>query len=95
MARQNRVQAHLTRRQDTVHLSHDGFITAQICRGIENKANVETEVVSLVFSHEFDRKPEHFVVPRGAGHESSIEGALSNDVLGNIFKVEERAEGRG
>ena len=91
----SKTQAHLARRQDTVHLSHDGLITAQIRQGIENKADIETEKVSLIFSHEFDGKPENFVIPRCAGYEPSTEGALSYDVPGNIFKVEECAEGRG
>jgi hypothetical protein len=95
LGRQDRSRAHLARGQDTVHLSHDGLITAQIRLGIENKADVETEVVPLIFSHKFDRKPEHFVVPRGASHESTAEGALRNDVLGHILKVEECAVGRG
>src|ERR1700761_285244 len=95
LVRQDRHQAHLARSHDTVHLPHDGLIAAQICRGIENEANVETEVVPLVFSHKLDGKPEHFVVPCGASHEPTAEGALRYDVLGHIFKVEECADGRG
>jgi hypothetical protein len=89
-----RVQAHLARRQDTVHLPNDGLITAKVRRGIEYKADVKPEVVSLIITQQLDRKPEHFVYPRGAGYEPSAEGTLSDDVLGNVIKVEEGAIGR-
>lgn len=74
-------RAHLARRQDTVQLSDDGLITAKVRRGIEHKADVEPEVVSLIITQQLDRKPENFVRPRGAGHEPSAEGTLSDDVL--------------
>ena len=49
-------QAHLARSQDTIDLPHDGLITAQIRRRIENEANIETKVVPLILPHEFDWK---------------------------------------
>jgi hypothetical protein len=52
------MEAHLAHGQDTVHLPQDGLITPQIRLGIEIKAAIETEVVPLIFSHKFDRKPE-------------------------------------
>ena len=89
------MQAHLTDSQDAVHLPHDGLITAQIRRGVKNKADIETEVVPLIFSYKFDREPKHLVVARGASYEPSAEGALRNDVLRHVPKVEECANARG
>ena len=84
--------AHLTDSQDAVHLPRDGLITAQIRRGVKNKADIETEVVPLIFSYKFDRESKHLVVARGASYEPSAEGALRNDVLGHIAKVKECAK---
>ena len=89
------MQAHLTDSQDAVHLPHDRLITAQIRRGVKNKADIETEVVPLIFSYKFNGKTEHLVVARGASYEPSAEGALRNDVLGHIAKVKECAKARG
>ena len=36
-------QAHLVHSQVTIDLPHDGLMTAQIRRRIENKANIETK----------------------------------------------------
>jgi hypothetical protein len=88
------MQAYLARRQDTVHLPNDGLITAKIRRGIEHKANIKPEVVSLIVPQQLDGKSEHFIYPRGAGDQPSAEGTLRDDVLGNIIKVEEGAVGR-
>jgi len=90
-AKRTYIQAYLARRQDTVHLPNDGLITAKIRRGVEYKADVKPEVVSLIVPQQLDRKPEYFVYPRGAGYEPSAEGTLRDDVLGDIIKVEEGA----
>jgi hypothetical protein len=44
------MQAYLACSQDTVHLSNDRLITAKIRRGIEYKAGIKPEEISLIVS---------------------------------------------
>jgi hypothetical protein len=75
--------------KDSANLPDNRLIAAQVGHSSKYEAQIVSEVVSWVFTPQFDRKANNPVVPRCAFDQSTTKSAGWDNIFRNVFEIEQ------